>query len=284
MAVSKALAELSTRPHALYRFFDRTDVLLYVGTTAHLSARIAQHKRDKPWWVDVRNITIEYFDTRSAALSAETKAIRTEGPLYNTTHNEMVPVPGGIPEVVTWTPHGPRTVEITEEWIEANWASIPQPVRHRIEAAAYDQGCYHLASEILDCLSEEESAGVCLSARKDAADDELLPQLANNESYVASRAAVAAFASKCEDVQRLETAAERLFEKLPSAVRHAVLERARDDVEWNQGHEHTALDITCWAVYCLAYAIESGEVSLSLGKPLEPVDPWGLTPSRVSDR
>jgi predicted GIY-YIG superfamily endonuclease len=90
MQVSKALVGLPGKPHALYRFFDRTDVLLYVGITMDLPARVGQHQKDKPWWVEVHHISVEQFESRSAALAAEERAIKEEGPLYNSTHNQLV--------------------------------------------------------------------------------------------------------------------------------------------------------------------------------------------------
>ena len=67
---------------ALYRFWD-DDNLLYVGISLNVFARITQHKRDKDWFQEISNITVEHFDTREKALDAEAKAIKTEDPKYN---------------------------------------------------------------------------------------------------------------------------------------------------------------------------------------------------------
>ena len=67
---------------ALYRFWD-DDNLLYVGISLNVFARITQHKRDKDWFQEISNITVEHFDTREKALDAEAKAINTENPKYN---------------------------------------------------------------------------------------------------------------------------------------------------------------------------------------------------------
>jgi predicted GIY-YIG superfamily endonuclease len=93
--VSTALVALPTKLHALYRFYDRTDVLLYVGITMDLGSRMKQHKRDKPWWAGVANITVEHFPTRDEALAAEKRAIKEEGPLYNDQHNQFVAAAAG---------------------------------------------------------------------------------------------------------------------------------------------------------------------------------------------
>ena len=67
---------------ALYRFWN-DDELLYVGISLNVFARITQHKRDKEWFSEISNITVEHFDTREKALDAEAKAIKTENPKYN---------------------------------------------------------------------------------------------------------------------------------------------------------------------------------------------------------
>ncbi|GII24284.1 GIY-YIG nuclease family protein [Planosporangium mesophilum] len=100
--ISAALRDLATRPHALYRFWDRTDVLLYVGITADLPQRMGDHRTDKPWWSQVARVTVEHFDTREAALKAETESIREERPLYNVQGNILVHAPSneGVEDAV----------------------------------------------------------------------------------------------------------------------------------------------------------------------------------------
>jgi hypothetical protein len=73
--------------HALYRFFDNAGELLYVGITMNPAARWKQHSKDKDWWTEVANITVEPHPGREAVLEAERLAILTEKPLYNTVHN-----------------------------------------------------------------------------------------------------------------------------------------------------------------------------------------------------
>lgn len=90
--VSAASLQLNDRPHALYRFYDRTDVLLYVGITVDLPTRIKQHLSGKPWWSQVANMRVEHYPTRAEALEAERVAIETEGPLYNDQHNQIVEI------------------------------------------------------------------------------------------------------------------------------------------------------------------------------------------------
>jgi predicted GIY-YIG superfamily endonuclease len=88
--ISIGQASLNTRPHALYRFYDASDVLLYVGITVDPGARFKKHGGDKPWWSEVDRISIDHFATRQEALAAERKAIKEEQPLHNVIHNEFV--------------------------------------------------------------------------------------------------------------------------------------------------------------------------------------------------
>lgn len=88
--ISIGQASLNGRPHALYRFYDRSDVLLYVGITVDPGARFKKHGGDKEWWTEVDRINIEHYATRREALDAEKKAIKEEQPLHNKVHNVMV--------------------------------------------------------------------------------------------------------------------------------------------------------------------------------------------------
>jgi predicted GIY-YIG superfamily endonuclease len=98
--VTVGQAELPTKPHALYRFFDRTDVLLYVGISMDLPTRLRKHRREKPWWLEIAHIAIEPHESRADALAAEAAAIAEEKPLYNDQHNPTVHVPDEAPSVV----------------------------------------------------------------------------------------------------------------------------------------------------------------------------------------
>ncbi len=70
-------------PHALYRFFDAAERLLYVGITMSPGSRWREHSLAKPWWIDVRRVSVEPHLTRESALAAELAAIKGELPLYN---------------------------------------------------------------------------------------------------------------------------------------------------------------------------------------------------------
>lgn len=75
-----------SEPTALYRAFDEAGVLLYVGITNAPERRWREHVGAKPWWkTEVRNIDVEWFDSRTEAARAESRAVSTERPLHNLT-------------------------------------------------------------------------------------------------------------------------------------------------------------------------------------------------------
>jgi hypothetical protein len=67
----------------LYRHFDAEGRLLYVGISLSAVHRLAQHKKTAEWHKNIAKVTVETFETREAALFAETVAIQTENPTYN---------------------------------------------------------------------------------------------------------------------------------------------------------------------------------------------------------
>lgn len=92
-----ARVELDTHPEKLcdrcalvhndwivYRLFDSSEALLYLGHTGDIDRRITQH-RLKPWWFEVRDYRLEHYPTQADAWNAEHRAILAERPRYNRT-------------------------------------------------------------------------------------------------------------------------------------------------------------------------------------------------------
>jgi predicted GIY-YIG superfamily endonuclease len=73
--------------HALYRFYDDANRLLYVGITSAPRLRFDQHRAAKPWWEDIVVREVTWYPTRELLAAAEKSAIRRERPLYNVVHN-----------------------------------------------------------------------------------------------------------------------------------------------------------------------------------------------------
>lgn len=66
----------------LYRFFDGSGRLLYVGMSYRIEKRLASHRVVKPW-DQIARIEIEQFQTRMDAVAAEREAILSEAPAWN---------------------------------------------------------------------------------------------------------------------------------------------------------------------------------------------------------
>jgi len=77
--------------HVLYRFYDRSDHLLYVGITNNPAARFKQHEHGKDWWDQVASITLEQHASRQALMDAERAAIIAERPTHNVVHSATNP-------------------------------------------------------------------------------------------------------------------------------------------------------------------------------------------------
>lgn len=74
----------------VYRLFDASGELLYIGATVDFHRRMSLHKSKTGWWPAVHETTIRRFVDLPAAYEAEETAIRLERPRYNTTFNRGV--------------------------------------------------------------------------------------------------------------------------------------------------------------------------------------------------
>lgn len=72
-----------TERTALYRYFDASGDLLYVGITNSVGRRWDQQAQQQPWWPSSSRQTVDWYPTRGAAETAERAAVQTEKPLYN---------------------------------------------------------------------------------------------------------------------------------------------------------------------------------------------------------
>lgn len=72
---------------ALYRLFDRTGALLYIGVSTSPEGRWLHHSENKSWWPEVTRIEFAWHHTRDEALRREAESIRAETPRYNIQHN-----------------------------------------------------------------------------------------------------------------------------------------------------------------------------------------------------
>jgi predicted GIY-YIG superfamily endonuclease len=80
--------EVRWSPHTVYRAFDATGTLLYIGCTVDFERRKKQHSYTSRWFFDAVEWTTEEYPTFRTARDAERHAIETEGALYNCTPAE----------------------------------------------------------------------------------------------------------------------------------------------------------------------------------------------------
>ena len=67
----------------LYRHFDASGALLYVGIAKDALRRTAQHMAKSHWAHQMARVTFEHFDNRKSAEAAERRAILEENPMHN---------------------------------------------------------------------------------------------------------------------------------------------------------------------------------------------------------
>lgn len=92
---------------ALYRLFDESGRLLYIGVSHKPDVRWGQHSEEKDWWPQVDKRAVEWHDSRGGAERAELLAIAEERPAFNVVGTPLVTVS----EVPGRTPVRPIRVE-----------------------------------------------------------------------------------------------------------------------------------------------------------------------------
>lgn len=70
----------------VYRCFDESGRLLYIGYSSDLPRRARQHDAGTEWWPTVAKLRVQVFRTALEATAAERAAIENEGPAFNIQH------------------------------------------------------------------------------------------------------------------------------------------------------------------------------------------------------
>lgn len=73
---------------SLYRHYNSSDELLYVGISLSALQRLGQHAEHSAWFGSISRVTIEHYETRQLALDAEREAVIRERPLHNVHHKK----------------------------------------------------------------------------------------------------------------------------------------------------------------------------------------------------
>jgi predicted GIY-YIG superfamily endonuclease len=72
--------------HAVYRCYDATGRLMYIGYSGDVVRRLWEHRWNTWWSPQLAKIRVTLHRTREAALAAEKAAIVAERPAFNTAH------------------------------------------------------------------------------------------------------------------------------------------------------------------------------------------------------
>ena len=130
----------------LYRMFDGSGQLLYVGVTATVrgATRFGEHAKGKWWWPDVKALTVEHYMTREAAESAERRAIQSEAPLHNIVHNSrpcLVGRSAPAPRVSGWDRPGALAAEAARRRFVAFEKALGEVVDLLVGLGRADEPC-----------------------------------------------------------------------------------------------------------------------------------------------
>ncbi|AXH49046.1 G-I-Y Y-I-G endonuclease [Gordonia phage Ecliptus] len=85
MALNKNQRRISNLPHDLYKVYDDTGELLYVGVTVDVKTRLKGHRRYAAWYERVGHIKVWVYPDRMSALDEEARCIAEEHPQHNVT-------------------------------------------------------------------------------------------------------------------------------------------------------------------------------------------------------
>ncbi|MFD9443385.1 GIY-YIG nuclease family protein [Streptomyces sp. NPDC060001] len=68
---------------AVYRIYDRTESLLYIGMGNNPMNRWSAHAAQHAWWVEASSFRVQWYATRVEARAVEKEAILSEDPKHN---------------------------------------------------------------------------------------------------------------------------------------------------------------------------------------------------------
>ncbi|MFF2244277.1 GIY-YIG nuclease family protein [Arthrobacter sp. NPDC058130] len=86
--MSPVSAMLAARPTTVYRLYDKSESLLYVGMTVDPESRFRQHRNwHVDWWPEVDSVLFEDHPNRAEAAFAEKVAMILERPRKNVVGN-----------------------------------------------------------------------------------------------------------------------------------------------------------------------------------------------------
>ena len=119
--------------YGVYRIFNITGQLLYVGASRNFKLRMHSHAGSKPWRheIDEPSTVVEWFDSTDEASFRECEIIRTESPKYNTRGKDGQPPSKYNPRPEYVSPmHGMTLDQMTTYLLELD-SALDDQTRHR---------------------------------------------------------------------------------------------------------------------------------------------------------
>jgi len=93
----------------VYRMYDNSNRLLYIGHSESALGRLGEHAEKQAWWPEVKVITLEQYSSYPEMRHAEEMAIQNEEPAHNqiryecVAHLEPLPLPTYSEKVISIT-------------------------------------------------------------------------------------------------------------------------------------------------------------------------------------
>lgn len=81
------VGDKATGETALYRLYDATGQLLYIGISRSPLNRWGVHAENHAWWSAVATYRLEWHVDRETAIEAERRTVAAEEPLHNVQYN-----------------------------------------------------------------------------------------------------------------------------------------------------------------------------------------------------
>lgn len=88
------VAERLSRPHYVYRCYDRAGRLLYLGCTYNPRKRLAEHRSTSSWFAEVARTELVEYPDGASGFAAEAEAHASEDALHSL--NKSVAIPGRL--------------------------------------------------------------------------------------------------------------------------------------------------------------------------------------------
>ena len=113
----------------LYRAYDESGQLLYVGISGKWSERLHQHERTSDWMTQTDYVKIERFETRAEVSRAEKRAVEQERPKYNRQYSQDYESPGNhFQQIKLWfktgttdAKHSALLFSMTDDFNHLGW-------------------------------------------------------------------------------------------------------------------------------------------------------------------